>query len=108
MCRTLTFTAVKCAAGNHLTKEGMDKCVKELTASLVIDVSGDHMSLPNRNLETAIVPSSHNSGQVPKEKTEGLFPNPSSLQLSLLNIVVEAQSILETKTFSDVSFHQDL
>lgn len=35
MCRTLTSTAVKCAAGNHLTKEGMGKCVKELTAGLV-------------------------------------------------------------------------
>lgn len=31
----LTFTAVKCAATNYLTKEGMGKCVKELTAGLV-------------------------------------------------------------------------
>lgn len=35
MCRTLTSAAVKSAAGNSLTKEGMSKCVKELTADTV-------------------------------------------------------------------------
>lgn len=35
MCRTLTYTAVKCAAKTYLTKEGMGKCVKELAAGLV-------------------------------------------------------------------------
>lgn len=34
ICETRTFTAVKHVAGNHLTKEGMSKCVKELTADL--------------------------------------------------------------------------
>lgn len=54
----------------------MGKCVKELTASLVIDVSGDHPSLPNRNfLEMATVPSPHNSGQAPKEKKK-VFSQP--------------------------------
>lgn len=61
------------------------------------------MSLPNRNLlEMATVPSSQNSAQVPKEKTV-FFSQSNFLQLSLLNIVVGAQSILETETFSDGS-----
>lgn len=60
------------------------------------------MPLPNRNfLEMATVPSTHNSAQVPKEKIG--FSQSNFLQLSLLNTVVGAQSILETETFSDGS-----
>lgn len=50
----------------------------------------------------ATVPSSQNSAQVPKEKNR-FFSQANFLQLSLLNIVVGARSILETETFSDGS-----
>lgn len=66
------------------------------------------MSLPNRNfLETITIPSSQNAVQVLKEKI--LFSQPQLLplklmstekyQLSLLNVVAWAQSILETEVF---------
>lgn len=78
----------------------------------ILYVSGDHMSLPNRNfLGTITIPCSQDAVQEVKEKI--LFSQPQLLplklmstekyQLSLLNIVAGAQSILETGSFSDGS-----